>query len=118
MLQRRSVPQHLTLRSRSNNSSNCAIWVVLKSHSIRRTSDRPEAGFSAGGLLSFLKQCFQVVEVKAVGRLAVDVLYGIPSIIAASGGAMLLDQLNIGVISITSNELTLQRPTSSLPSPS
>ena len=72
---------------------------------------RPEAGFCAGRLLSFLKRCFQVVEVKAVGRLAVDVLHGIPSIIAASGGAMLLDRPNVEVISITSNELALQRPT-------
>ena len=87
--------------------------VTLKSHSIRRTSDRPEAGFGAGRLLSFLKQCFQVVEVKAVGRLAVDVFYGVPGIIAASGGTMLLDQPNVEVISITSNELMLQRPTSS-----
>ncbi len=61
----------------------------------------------------YLKQCFQIVEVKAVGRLAVYVLYGIPGIIAASGGAMLLDQPNVEVISITSNELTLQCPTSS-----
>ena len=63
----------------------------------------------------YLKQCFQIVEVKAVGRLAVDVLYGIPGIIAASGGAMLLDQPNVEVISITSNELTLQCLTPSPP---